>query len=223
MAEKAGGNGHKQLIEATRAHEKTSAGGQTIDLETVQIILAQRAARMAQVPEQETEGKRTKLVMVRLGGEIYALDTQFVFDIWPAKQVTFVPRVPKWVLGVVNRRGRILSVVDLREFLGLAKATLQQESNELGWHDDGVEQVLYLILVQVPEMEVVLCVDDVLGVDALLDSRIQEVTGTVRGIPTEYVRGVSEIDKERIRGLAIVLNLKALLADERLVIHQEIG
>jgi purine-binding chemotaxis protein CheW len=210
------------MIGATANLEDATAAGQEIALETVQTILAQRAARLAQAPEQEVEGERTRLVIVRLGGEIYGLDTQYVFDIWVAEQVTFVPRVPKWVLGVVNRRGRILSVVDLQEFLGLAEAARQQEKDETGWSDAGVGGESCLIVVQVSEMEVVLGVDEVLGVEALLDSGIQETTGTVRGIPPEYVRGVSEMDNERVKGMAIILDLCTLLADERLVIHQEI-
>jgi len=221
METKSGDNGHNHLIGVTGIAENAFAAEQGIALETVQIVLAQRAARLARAPEQETEGEQTRLVMVRLGGEIYALDTQFVFDIWLAEQVTFVPRVPKWVLGVVNRRGRILSVVDLRQFLGLAEATPRRMSDSVH-RDAAASQTSYLILVQVPEMEVVLCVDEVLGVDALLDSRIQETTGTVRGIPPEYVRGVSELDTERIKGMAILLDLHALLIDERLIIHQEI-
>lgn len=218
MENKTGGNGHKHKT----GIEKVTSTGNDLALESIQTILDRRAARLARAPEQEKEGDRSKLVLVRLGGEIYALDTQVVYDIWPAQQITLVPRVPGWVLGVVNRRGRILSVVDLRAFLGLAEAAADRGSDGDGWDDDAADQTRYLILLQVPEMEVVLCVDDVLGVEALLDSRITERTGTVHGIPQEYVRGVSELDEEHDKALAVILDVCALLADERLIVHQEI-
>ncbi|MBN1581980.1 MAG: chemotaxis protein CheW [Anaerolineae bacterium] len=222
METKSGDNGHKHLIGITRIGEDAPVGGQAMALETVQTILAQRAARLAQAPEQETEGERIRLVVVRLGSEVYALDTQFVFDVWSAGQITFVPGVPKWVLGVVNRRGRILSVVDLREFLGLDKAKVDRKKDDNGWDDNAAGQIPYLILLQIPAMEVVLRVDDVLGVEALLNGRITDLADTVRGIPQEYVRGVSELDNEREKLLVVILDVRALLCDERLIVHQEI-
>ena len=58
-------------------------------------------------------------MVIRLGREVYGLETDYVFDIRPLESITHVPRVPDWVAGVVNLRGRIISVLDLQRFLGL--------------------------------------------------------------------------------------------------------
>jgi chemotaxis signal transduction protein len=72
-------------------------------------------------------------------------------------------------------------------------------------------------------MELGLLVDEVLGVEAAPVGRIQEAAGTVRGLPPEYVLGVTEWAGEG-SGFAhvVVLNLPVLLSDRRLIIHEEV-
>jgi chemotaxis signal transduction protein len=68
--------------------------------------------------------------------------------------------------------------------------------------------------------------DDVLAVEALSASQIQGASDTIRGIHPEYVLGVAERrDGDtpiKGDGLLVVLDLPALLADEPLIIHEEI-
>jgi purine-binding chemotaxis protein CheW len=185
-----------------------------------QEILERRAARLAEAPLREDEDERIELVLIQLGRELYGLDVQYVSDLRPVERVTRVPRVPDWVAGVVNLRGRILSVVDLQRFFGLPRAA---ERNG----DDGPAGTPYLVAVEAPGMEVALLADEVLAVEALPFSRIQEAPGTVRGIRPEYVRGVSErgngdTSADGDGPMLVVLDLPALLADERLIVHEEI-
>jgi purine-binding chemotaxis protein CheW len=184
--------------------------------EVMQQVWARRAAQLAKVPVQQEEGEQIELVLVQLGREIYGLEAQYVYDIRPAEQITRVPRVPDWVAGVVNLRGRVLSVVDLRRFFGLMQASSEGE----------VTPGLDLVVVETPDMEVALLADDALAVEALPASQVREAPDTIRGVHPEYVRGVAEYrsgDTSTDRGsLLVVLDLPALLADERLVIHEEI-
>jgi purine-binding chemotaxis protein CheW len=188
--------------------------------EVMQQIWARRAAELAKVLVEEEEGEQIKLVLVQLGREVYGLDVQCVVDIKPAAQITPVPRVPDWVAGVVNLRGRILSVIDLRRFFGLPHVERGGE-NSLAQRPEPVEGMPYLVVVETPEMEVVLLADGVLDVEALLTSRMRDAADTVRGLPPEYVRGVAERRGEG-DGMLVVLDLPALLADERLIIHEEV-
>lgn len=182
--------------------------------EVVQRIWARRAAQLAKVPVQEEEGEQIELVLVRLGREIYGLDAGFVLDIRPAGQITHVPRVPDWVAGVVNLRGRILSVLNLSRFFGLPQAVEREAIPP------------YLVVVETPEMEIALLVDDILAVEALPASKIQEASDTFCNIRPEYVRGVAERQSGNTptngAGVLVVLDLPALLADERLIVDEEI-
>ena len=190
--------------------------------EELQQIWAHRAAELAQVPDEEDEGEHIRLVMLRLGREIYGIDAQYVYYVRPADLITYVPRVPEWVAGVVNLRGRILSVVDLRRFFGLPLAEIgESDESEHG------EEAPYLVVVETPDMEVALLVDDVLTVEPIPMGQIQDAAGTVRGLRPEYVqgviaRGVGNADPVEKGSVLVVLDLIALLTDERLIVHEEI-
>jgi purine-binding chemotaxis protein CheW len=206
---------HERIARASAALE----GMDETTPEVLQELWARRAAKLAQVPAADITGELVDLVIIRLGREIYGLSAQCVGDIKPLGGITAVPRVPEWVAGVVNRRGRIYSVIDLQRFFNLPDA----EGKE------GERQVPHLVIVETPQMEVALLADDVLSIEAIPRARIEEAAGTVRGLPPEYVRGVTRYNgpgaarsTDGEGALLVVLDLPALLVDERLVIHEEV-
>ena len=178
--------------------------------ELLEQIWAQRAAKLAQVPAADAGAKRVELVLVRLGREIYGLDARYVWEIKPLGDITPVPRVPPWVAGVVNRRGRIYSVVNLQCFFNLPAGESSRSPQ--------------LLIVETPEMELALQADDVLSIESISVAQIEAATGTVRSLPPEYVRGVARhgMRSGDEGSLVVVLDLPALLADKRLVIHEEV-
>ncbi|HBX70336.1 MAG TPA: hypothetical protein DEH25_13395, partial [Chloroflexi bacterium] len=141
------------------------------------------------------------------------LDVKQVLTIRPAQWITFVPRVPDWVVGVVNIRGEILSVVDLHRFFGLRAAEAEQAQ-------------AYLVVVDTPQMELALLVDEILGVESISANQLQTNHDSVQGIPPEYIAGVLK-QTNKTNGshkpmLVIVLDLLAIINTEHLTIHEEI-
>jgi len=216
----------QRVAEASAALEESTE----ISPEELEQIWAQRAANLARAPIDEDEGEQIMLVLVRLGREIYGIDAQHVSYIRMANRITFVPRVPEWVTGVINLRGSILSVVDLRQFFGLPLA-------EISANDDSQDQeMFYLVVVETSDMEIALLTDDVLTVELVAANQIQDTSGTVRGLRPEYVRGVlmreagdvgragdaGDADRKATDSMLVVLDLVALLGDERLVVHEEV-
>jgi len=205
-----------------------------ISPELLHRIWARRAAQLAEMPPQEDESEHIQLVLFRLGREIYGVNAQHVFDIRPAELITHVPRIPDWVTGVVNLRGRVLSVVDLRRFFGLPRAGSADGRHPAdGKYPDedtgskSVEETHHLIVVETPDIEIALLTDEVLTIEALPTSQIRDTAGTVRGLRPEYVRGVVTRENEdanvgKNNTMLVVLDLSALLADERLIIHEEV-
>jgi purine-binding chemotaxis protein CheW len=184
---------------------------QGTDPEMVERIWSQRAAQLAKPPAREEAGRQVELALIQLGREVYGIEVQYILEIRPAVRITRVPRVPEWVTGVVNLRGRILSVLDLRRFFGLAPAETREE--------DRVTPFLDLVVVETPAMEVALLVEDVLEIEPLATGQMQSVAETIRGVSSEYVRGV--IERGTGTPMIVVLDLPALLADERLIIQEE--
>ncbi|OGO66816.1 MAG: hypothetical protein A2029_08415 [Chloroflexi bacterium RBG_19FT_COMBO_47_9] len=204
---------------------------------------ARRAIQMAQGIEDGESGEQIQIAVIRLGREIYGLDTDYIHDIRQLDNITRVPRVPGWVAGVVNLRGRIISVLDLHHFLGLPPIENKSESESSPRH---------LVVVGTPTMELALLVDGVLAIESLPTNQIQEATSAVRSIQAEYMRGIvsrtqagssqilaggngygeaessdtndSKIDSfHRVdTSLLLILDLPALLSDKRLIMHEDI-
>ncbi len=217
------GNGSGRVFDWDKARQRLSAAHldhetETLDPEALQRIWTERALRFAETPILEDEGEHAQLVIVRLGREYYGLDAHYIFRIRPAAQITRVPRTPVWIKGVANERGRILSVFDVQRFLELPQ--LEPKAP--------VDAPPSLIIVETPEMELALLVDEVLNVVSLPVDDIHEAVDAVRGISQAYVTGVVSQNTQigMLTGSAdavlIVLNLRALLADERLRVHEEI-
>ncbi len=171
----------------------------------IEQIWARRAAEMARVPPREPAGGQIEVLVVRLGTEHYAFDARLASDIRPRGRITPVPGVPDWVAGVTSRRGQILSVLDLARFLGLpGEATAGERP---------------MVSVTTADMELVLLIDEVLAVEVLPLAHVREPVGTMVALPDEFVQGVVE----RGAGLLVLLELPTLLADQRLIIQQEVA
>ena len=193
---------------------------------------ARRASQLARAIESADQGEQVELAIVRLGREIYGLDVRYVYDIRPLAHLTRVPRTPAWVAGVVNLRGRIISVLDLQRFLGLPDGNAGEPQ----------AATRHLVLVETPEMELAIVVDEVLSMETLPVQKIQEATSAVRGIRLEYLRGLVVRDQitEETQAAApntasaaaqhhsggssmlVILDLPVLLADKQLLVHEEV-
>jgi purine-binding chemotaxis protein CheW len=90
-----------------------------------------------------------QLVVLRLGAQHYALDITSVREVIFVPEITAIPRQPHHTLGVLNLRGRVLPVVDLRRALGLppvapspsSRVVVAQDGRLVGLLADEVSQV----------------------------------------------------------------------------------
>jgi purine-binding chemotaxis protein CheW len=174
-------------------------------------IWARRAAELARVPPQREEGEQLAMLVFCLGHEAYAFETRYASDIRPASPITRVPRVPAYFAGVTHLRGRILSVLDLGRFLELEEQDQDQEPPPR-----------HLLVVEQENVELAMLVDEVLVVRSIDLDRLQPADDALPGLSGQYVRGVVHDPDPAIgAGPIAVLDLPALLADSRLIIHEE--
>jgi purine-binding chemotaxis protein CheW len=134
-------------------------------------------------------------VIFALAGTEYAAPIANVIEIGRPLDVTPVPNVPGWVLGIANLRGDIISMVDLRAFLGMERISYGQASRML------VAQT------RREDMTTALIVDRVSGIRYLAVDRIGAPTAPIEDRVTPYLRGVYEHDGH----LLVILNLERLL------------
>ena len=67
----------------------------------------------------EEDVQENKFLMCRLGNEIYGIDIRYVTDIIEPQKITEVPDMPEYVQGVINLRGNVIPVIDLRLRFGM--------------------------------------------------------------------------------------------------------
>ena len=199
--------------------------GEEISQAALEQAWARRSAQIAKKIQEEEQGEVVKAAIVSLDNELYGLDVRYIFDIRVLESITFVPRVPAWVLGVVNWRGRILSVIDLRRFLGLPTKKDTETSSTPALASGARETAQHLLVLQAGDMEVGIRADEVFLIESIPVSKIDTSDGVVRAIKPEFVNGLfiraGQETKNQL-GIVVLLNLPALLADPRLVIRDEI-
>jgi purine-binding chemotaxis protein CheW len=183
--------------------EAKLARGMIMSKETRRQILAKRARQLAWTgPEKEEKELPLEVVEFRLADETYALECRFIGEVYPLKALTPIPGAPAFVLGIIDIRGRIVSVVDLKKFFELPGIGLSDLARVIVLRDG------------VGRMEFGILAEEVLGVTSIPAGEIQPPPPTLTGIRAEYLEGVA---KNRL----IVLDAAKLLSDEKIIVNQQ--
>ncbi|MFO7274253.1 MAG: chemotaxis protein CheW [Bacillota bacterium] len=102
------------------------------------------------VLEQREQPSVLQVVVFQMNNEYYGADIAVVREVVPLQRITRVPRTPEYVLGVINLRGRVIPVIDLRRRLGLPSkeatratriAIAEVDGDQVGMVVDAVEEV----------------------------------------------------------------------------------
>lgn len=166
-------------------------------------ILRERAKKLAQRPEtQDQDQECLAVIEFMLGHERYAVEVDYVREVYSLRDLTPVPCVPSFVLGIINVRGQVISVIDVKEFFDLPKTEITE-----GYR---------VIIIGNEEMELGILSDAVAGERKVPLEMIQSDTSALRGLREGYIRGVTA---DRL----IIINTERMLSDESIVVHQEIA
>ena len=136
------------------------------------------------------------LVCFRIGKEMFGVDIFAVREIVKAQEITTVPGTTDYVLGIINLRGKIISVMDLAARLGLGTASVDRASRILVVDLDGFT-VGFLVDAATEVLKLP---------DESIDPAPEEIKNTIRD---DYLEGVGKLDDR----LVIILNLRHLLSD----------
>jgi purine-binding chemotaxis protein CheW len=165
-------------------------------------ILHTRAQALAR-PQERAPAAETLLEVLefRLAQERYAVETGHVREVYPLKELTRLPCTPPFVLGIVNVRGRILPVFDLKKFFDLP--------------DQGLTDLHRIIVVRGDDLEFGLLADVIVGVRSIPVATLQTSLPTLTGIRADYLKGVTP---ESI----VVLDLPRILSDPKIIVDDEV-
>lgn len=151
------------------------------------------ASNLARVEET---GDLLQLVTFTIANEEFGLDILLVQEIIRVLPITKVPGAPEFVEGVINIRGKVIPIMDLRQRFGLAAKE----------HDSHTR----IIVVELQALMVGFVVDAVSEVLRLPSGTVEPAPPLVAGIDSEYIKGVGKLEDR----LLILLDLDSLLDNE---------
>ncbi len=137
-----------------------------------------------------------KLLLFRSGGLVFAVEAGAVLEILPATSATRIPGAPAAVLGLVNVRGMLVTVVDAARAIGLAPGPETARGS--------------LVLVELRSHPLALAVDEVLDLVTVEDAALND-GASLPGVRPDLVRAVGASGGETFVQLATDVLLEPLL------------
>lgn len=166
-------------------------------------ILTDRALTLAKplkdgAPSME---EMIELLVVSLGGERFGIETLYALEAISLRELIPVPCTPAFVLGVVNYRGRILAILDLRRILNLP--------------GEGVMEGSKVVAVEAGGMTLGILVNTVVGTISVLTSKVAPPPEALTGLRLALTRGVTE-------EFITVLDLHALARAPEILVNEQV-
>ncbi|MCH8191533.1 MAG: chemotaxis protein CheW [Chloroflexi bacterium] len=139
------------------------------------------------------EGEERQLVVFDLGGEAYGVEINEVREIIRIQEVTATPQSPWFVEGVINLRGKVIPVVDLRKRFGLE---IRDETKDTR-----------IVVVDIANTDIGMIVDAVTEVMRIPMSDVEPPSSVVSSRDSDYLMGIAKTQDKMI----ILLDLQQVL------------
>ncbi len=145
---------------------------------------------------EETKTNEVQLVVFMLGDEEFACNINNVCEVLKMVHVTPLPRSIYFVEGVINLRGEVIPVIDLRKRFGMEKIAQTEKSR--------------IIIAEVDDRVFGIIVDSVSEVVSLPEKDIQDAPAHIAGERTELIIGVAKINDRMV----IILDVERVLSSD---------
>ena len=144
----------------------------------------------------DTSRSEQQLVVFDLASEAYGVDIGAVREIIRMQDITKVPRTPEFVEGVINLRGKVIPVVDLRKRFMLPVAE-QNDDNRI-------------VVVDIGGQDIGVVVDAVTEVLRILSDSVEPPSSVITTTDSDYLMGICKLESRMI----ILLDLERVLSDD---------
>ncbi|WP_276352481.1 chemotaxis protein CheW [Cohnella caldifontis] len=147
-----------------------------------------------------------KVVVFTLANEEYGIEVDKIKTIERMVPITRVPKTPAFVKGVINLRGVVVPVIDLRGRFGLPETEPTENSR--------------IIIVSAHDLEVGFIVDSANDVLDVMSDAIENPPEVVGGVKAKYLSGVAKVGEDR---LLILLHLAEVLNKSEIIQLEQFG
>jgi len=163
---------------------------------TNEVVMSVDIEDIIELEEKEKDQELIQLVTFSIGEEEFGVNILQVQEIIRTMDITRVPRAPEFVEGVINLRGKVIPIVDMRSRFGLAHKE----------HD----KYTRIIVIEIEMIIVGFVVDSVSEVLRIPANSVQPPPPVVAGMDSDYIDGVGKLEDR----LLILLDLDSLLDNE---------
>lgn len=158
------------------------------------------AELLQELVENEEDTLKDKYLIFSIGREYYGIDIKYVTEIIGIEPITEVPELPIYIKGVINLRGKIIPVMDVR-------AKFKKEEKE---YDDRT----CIIVVEIGAICIGLIIDTVLEVANIEENSISAPpkTSSNRDTANKYIKGIGDVQN----GVRLLIDCQKLLEEEEI-------
>lgn len=146
--------------------------------------------------EMEEDTQKGKYLTFLLDKEVYAIEIKYVTEIIGFQPITEVPELPDYIKGIINLRGKIIPVMDVR---------LRFKKQPAEYNDRTC-----IIVIDVQNISVGLIVDNVSEVLSISDDSIVPPPEISRGTENRYIKAIGKVEND----VKLILDCNKLLSDK---------
>lgn len=138
-------------------------------------------------------------VVFKLGKGEFGIDIMNVKEIGPYEESISLPNTPSFIEGVINHRGKVIPIVNLKKRLSLGESEITKDTR--------------IIVISLDEKEIGFIVDEASQTFRLNDDQIDPAPTFISGVDKRYITGVGKLDEKR---LLILIDLKKILSENEI-------
>lgn len=151
---------------------------------------------LSKVMVQEEDTQRGKYLTFQLGSDIFGIEIKFVTEIIGIQSITYVPQVPSYVKGIINLRGKIIPVIDMR--LKFKKPQIEYDDRTC------------IIVIELDDVSIGLIVDRVTEVLNIGDDSIVPPPSYKSGYQNKYIKGIGKVGSD----IKMLLDCEMIVTDK---------
>ncbi len=153
----------------------------------------------------EEDTQAGKFLTFTLDGETYGFEIKYVTEIISIQAITDIPEVPDYIKGIINLRGKVIPVIDVRLKFGKEEIPYNERT--------------CIIVIDINEISVGLivdCVDEVLNIG---EDDIADAPQSKTGFTNKYIRGIGKVNDN----VQLLLDCEKLLKEEEIEVLEGIS
>jgi purine-binding chemotaxis protein CheW len=164
-------------------------------------VLRARAKSLAREPEKRGDAEEhLELLVFLLAHETYAIETVSIREVYPLTELTPLPCTPDYIYGIINIRGQILTIIDMKKFFDLP--------------EKGITNLNRVIVVQQGDMALGILADEIIGIRNIAKNDLNPPLPKMAGVHAGYIKGFCGAG-------IILLDMERFLNDKQLIVHEE--